>query len=344
MTHFKSMQSLSTRGGLACSTRRACFAAAALAAVFSSTAWAQTADAAWPARPLRIVVGYPAGTSPDMVARVIAEPLARSLGKPVVVENKPGAAGNIAVDTVARANDGHTIGVTAQGPLTTSRLLYRSLPYDVDKDLQPLSLAATSPQILIVGAHLPIQSMADFVAYARKQKNGLSYGSVGVGSGSHLTAELFASEASVPMVHVPYAGFPQVTSAILGEQIEAAFMAPSGAIAQAKAGKVRILGVTSPVPSSVAPGVPTIADVARLPGFNAELWIGAYAPRSMPAGVAERLSAEIAAALKSPEARSKLESQGWEPVGANPDVMRRRMATDLKTWGGVIERLQIKLE
>lgn len=298
----------------------------------------------WPTQPIRIVVGFPAGSSPDFTARFIADPLSDALGQPVIVENRPGAAGNIAVDIVARSTDGHTFGVTAHGALTTSPILYPNLPYDVQEDLQPLSTAALSPQLLVIDADLPISSMAEFVEFSKTNQNGIDYGSVGVGSGSHLTGELLASEAGIDMTHIPYTGFAQVTAAILGKHIHAGFMAPSGALEQAKTGKVRVLGVTSSEPSPLAPGVPTIAEAAELPDFSAELWIGAYAPKSMPAEHANRLSEEIVAALKSPEITEEMLALGWQVVASTPEEMATRIVEDNKRWQAVIEKAGVKVE
>ncbi|AZG09272.1 tripartite tricarboxylate transporter substrate binding protein [Pigmentiphaga sp. H8] len=324
--------------------RRRLVAFTVLSGGLLATGMAHGADAPWPTQPIKLIVGFPAGTSPDTVARLIAEPLSQKLGKPVIVENKPGAAGNIGVDLVARATDGHTFGVTAHGPLTTSALLYPNLPYDVARDLQPLSLAAVSPQILVIDPKLPYATLHDLLADARARHKEISYGSVGVGSGSHLTGELFAQEAGIRMMHVPYQGFPQVTMAVMSGQIQAGFMAPSGAIEQAKAGKVRVLGVTSAQPSPLAPGVPTVAQAASLPGFAAELWIGAYAPRATPAPVAAMLAKEINAILRSAPVRAKLAAQGWEATGGSPADMAARIETDTRRWGEVIKRLGIKLE
>jgi len=324
--------------------RRTLFAFAVLSGGLLATGMARGADTPWPTQPVKLIVGFPAGTSPDTVARLIAEPLSQKLGKPVIVENKPGAAGNIGVDLVARATDGHTFGVTAHGPLTTSALLYPNLPYDVARDLQPLSLAAVSPQILVVDPRLPYATLGDLLADARANGKEISYGSVGVGSGSHLTGEMFAQEAGIRMMHVPYQGFPQVTMAVMSGQIQAGFMAPSGAIEQARAGKVRVLGVTSAQPSPLAPGVPTIAQAAGLPGFSAELWIGAYAPRATPAPVAAMLAKEINAILRSAPVRAKLAAQGWDATGGTPAEMAARIDADTRRWGDVIKRLGLKLE
>ncbi len=324
-------------------------AAAALcttACLTPMAAIAQITDgaASWPTQPVKVIVGFPAGSSPDLVARTISEPLSQLLGQPVIVDNKPGAGGNIGTDAVAKATDNQTFGITINGPLTTAPKLYRKLPYDVDNDLRLLSLAAVSPQVLVVDNELPVQTVPEFLAYAKAQKPSLAFGSVGIGSGSHLTAELFAAQTGIDLLHVPYQSFPQVTNAIVGHQIKVAFMAPSGALAQAKAGKVKVLAVTSAKASDAAPGLPTVADAANLPGFKAELWIGAIAPKSMPEPIADKLAGAIAKILHSPETRDKLALQGWEAIGSTPKEMAERVAADTTMWGDVIKRAKVEIE
>ena len=334
------------------SRRRAHRAAAALtlttlgsiAALAAATTTANAQNADWPTQPVRVIVGFPAGSSPDLVARTVAEPLAKALGQPVIVENKPGAGGNIGTDAVAKATDNQTFGFTINGPLTTAPKLYRSLPYDVDKDLRLLSLAAVSAQVLVVDAALPVQTLPELVEYAKTHKPSLAYGSVGVGSGSHLTAELFAAQTGIDLLHVPYQSFPQVTNAILGHQIQLAFMAPSGALVQAKAGKLKMLAVTSAQPSPTVPGVPTVAAAAQLPNFKAELWVGAIAPASMPQPIADRLTKEIDKILHTPEVREKLALQGWQAVGSTPQQMAQRVQSDTALWGDVIKRANVTLD
>ncbi|MEJ7929676.1 tripartite tricarboxylate transporter substrate binding protein [Ramlibacter sp. AN1015] len=317
------------------------FALFALAAT-CSLANAQSADSNWPQQPVKLIVGFPAGTSPDLVARTISEPLSKSLGTPVVVENKPGAGGNIGVQQVNLARDGHTFGVTTNGPLTTSKQLYSKLPYDPIKDIKPISLAATSPLVLVTSTSVPANNLKEFIAWAKQKQGGATYGSVGLGSGSHLTMELFASRAELPMVHVPYQGFPAVTNAILGQQIDAAFMAPSGALAQAKAGKVKLLGITSAKPSPLVPDVPTIAET--LPNFEAELWTAAIAPASMPEPVAARLTKEISEILQRPEIKEALLKQGWQAQGTDAQGLVKRIEADTGVWSKVIQQANVKVE
>jgi tripartite-type tricarboxylate transporter receptor subunit TctC len=300
------------------------------------------ADAAnWPTRPVHLVVGYPAGTSPDTLARLIADPLSRALGQPVVVDNKPGASGTIGVNFVVRATDGYTFGVTTNGPLTTARQLVDNLPYDAAKDLKPLSLSATSALVLVCDPALPTPTLKDFIAWARTQKDGVTYGSIGQGTGSHLTMALFANKAGVRMVHIPYQGFPQVMNAILGHQVQCGFMAPSGALEQAKAGKVRMLAVSSPERSPLLPNVPTVAQAGGIGSFRADLWIAAFGPSNLPAGVATRLTNDINAVLKQPDVRDKLLQQGWQVIAAGPEALAKRIDEDTQVWGAVIRQSNI---
>lgn len=315
-------------------------ACAGLAPALPATALAQEA---WPTQPVKVIVGYPAGTSPDMVARAVAEPLAQLLGQPVVIENRPGAGGNIGVQAVVASKDTHTFGFTTNGPLTTAKELYSKLGYDPAKDVQPISLAATSPLVLILNADAPPKNLRDFIAWAKATPTAVSYGSIGQGSGSHLTMELFAARAGVKMLHVPYQGFPQVTNAILGQQINAAFMAPSGALTQVKTGKVRVLGVSSPQPTPLAPDVPTIA-AAGLPGFQTELWVAAFGAATLPPPIAARLARDIGAILQRPDVREKLLAQGWQAVGSTPEGLAQRIREDTAVWSQVIRQAGVKVE
>jgi tripartite-type tricarboxylate transporter receptor subunit TctC len=304
---------------------------------------AHAADGEWPTQTVKIIVGYPAGTSPDTAARIIAEPLSQVLGKPVVVENKPGAGGNIGVQTVLTSADSHTFGLTTNGPLTTARQLFVKVPFDPVKDVMPLTLLATSPLILILNTNAPPKNLKEFMVWAKEQSGGITFGSIGQGSGSHLTMELFARRAGLSSVHVPYQGFPQVTNAIVGQQINTAFMAPSGALAQAKAGKVRILGISSPERSPLAPDVPTIAE-SGLPGFQAELWIAAFAANNLPPVAAARLTREINALLQRADVKEKFLQQGWKAMGTSGEDMARRIQQDTTVWSQVIRDAGIKPE
>ncbi len=192
--------------------------------------------------------------------------------------------------------------------------------------------------------NLSVKTLPELLAYSKANKDAITYGSIGVGSGSHLTGELFAAQTGINMLHVPYQGFSQVTNAILGGQIQVAFMAPSGALAQAKAGKLQVLAVTSAKASDSAPGVPTVAEAANVPNFKAELWIGAIAPKSMPEAIQTRLNTEITKILHSKEVRDKLAAIGWESIGSTPAEMHERVVADTKLWGDVIKRANVKVQ
>jgi tripartite-type tricarboxylate transporter receptor subunit TctC len=313
---------------------------------FLPPAFAQSkkALAPWPTKPLRIVVGYPGGSSPDMLARLLVDPLSKALGQPVIVENKPGAGGNIGVDLVAKSTDGHTIGLCGNGPLTSAKQLYRSLPYDPVKDLRPISLMASSPLLLVGSANLPANTLQELMLYARNQGDKLNYGSVGAGSGAHLTMELLKSQSGIRPVHVPFAGFAQVVTAMMGQQIELGFMVPSAAVAQAKAGKVKLFAVSTSARSALLPELPTIAEGANLPRFDAAVWNGVFGPASMPAPIAQRLADEIARTVRLPEIRQRLFDAGWQALGTAPEGLALRMKSDNYLWGGVIAMTGTKLD
>ncbi len=232
-------------------------ATAAAATTLALPAFAQ----AWPARPIKLVVPFPPGSSPDIIGRLVAEPLAAALGQPVVVDNKPGAGGNLGTGMVAKAEpDGYTLLFTIQGPLVTAPLLSKALPYDPARELAPVTLVATSPNLLVVDPKLGADTLADFVRIAKAQRGALNYGSVGNGSAAHLAMELFKSRAGVDLVHVPYQGFPQVVNAILAGQVQAGFMVPGIAMGQVRAGKLRGLAVSTLGRSSVLPEFATLAE------------------------------------------------------------------------------------
>jgi tripartite-type tricarboxylate transporter receptor subunit TctC len=325
--------------------RRQLLAGIAASAVVPG-AWAQSkkALAEWPTKPLRIVVGYPGGSSPDMLARLLVEPLAKALGQPVIIDNKPGAGGNIGVDVVAKSSDGHTIGLSGNGPLTSSQMLYSKLPYNPSKDLRPISLMASSPLLLVGAAGVPANNMQELMLYARNQGDKLNYGSIGAGSGAHLTMELLKSQSGIRPVHVPFQGFAQVVTAMIGKQVDIGFMVPSAAVAQAKAGKVKLFAVSTASRSSLLPELPTVAESANLPRFDAAVWNGVFGPASMPAPIAQRISEEIAKIVRMPEVRQRLFDQGWQGLGTAPDGLALRMKADNALWGGVIAMTGTKLD
>ncbi|MEO8805174.1 MAG: tripartite tricarboxylate transporter substrate-binding protein, partial [Burkholderiaceae bacterium] len=224
---------------------------------------------AWPSRPIKLVVPFPPGSSPDIIGRLLAEPLGQALGQSVIVDNKPGAGGNIGTGAVAKAEpDGYTFLFTIQGPLVTAPLLSANLNYDPLKDLAPVTLVATSPNVLVVDPKLGANTLADFVRIAKEKGGQLNYGSVGNGSAAHLAMELFKARAGLDIVHVPYQGFPQVVNAILAGQVQAGFMVPGIAMGQVRAGKLKALGVTTLGRSGSLPDLPSFVEQGYA-GFEA---------------------------------------------------------------------------
>lgn len=315
---------------------------AALMSFAALTAFPAMAQDAWPTAPLRVFVGFPAGSSPDTLARIVTDQLATRLGQPVVIENRPGAGGVIGVQQMlASAGDGHTFGTTINGPLTTAQRMMDSTGYDVTADIAPVTLIATSPLVLAVPTDGDIDSLQAFIDAAAAESEAIAYGSVGQGSGAHLTAELFANEAGVTMLHVPFASYAEVTTSILGGEIDAGFMAPSAAMPFVEAGTMRMLGITSAEPFAQAPEVPVIAGNAGLPDdFRAELWNAFIAPAGTDSAVIDRLNTEIAAILADPEVQEQLLTIGWQAAPGSPDDLSDRISADTAMWGEVIDRVQ----
>ncbi len=313
----------------------------ATAAAASLPSWAQPA---WPARPIKLVVPFPAGSSPDLIARLVAEPLGPALGTTIVIENRPGAGGNIGTGMVAKAEpDGYTLLFTIQGPLVTAPLLAKNLGYDPLRELAPVSLVATSPNVLVVDPKLGAATLADFVRIARKLRGQLNYGSVGNGSASHLAMELFKTRAGVELVHVPYQGFPQVVNAILGGQVQAAFMVPGIAMGQVRAGKLRALGVTTLGRSATLPELPTLVEQGYR-DFEAISWQAVLAPAKTPRPVVERVAREIVRIVKSDEVRTRMLAQYFSAAGTAPDGLAGLMRSERERWSKVIRAAGVQPE
>ncbi len=315
--------------------------AAAGLALGAVPAWAQTA---WPARPIKLVVPFPAGTSPDLIARMVAEPLAAALGQSIVIDNRPGAGGNIGTGVVAKAEpDGYTFLFTIQGPLVTAPLLSRSLPYDPLKDLAPVSLVATSPNVLVVDPRLGVSTVADFVRVAKERRGQLNYGSVGNGSAAHLAMELFKARAGLDIVHVPYQGFPQVVNAILAGQVQAGFMVPGIAMGQVRAGKLKALGVTTLGRSGALPDIPTFVDQGYA-GFEAISWQAVLAPAGTPQPIIDRVSRELVRIIKSDEVRTRMLGQYFSAAGTAPAGLSNLMRSERDNWAKVIRTAGVQPE
>ncbi|MGV3494173.1 MAG: Bug family tripartite tricarboxylate transporter substrate binding protein [Ramlibacter sp.] len=297
----------------------------------------------WPTKPVRLIVGFPAGSTPDLVARTIAEPLSKELGHPVVVDNKVGAGGNIAADQLARATDDHTIGVMINGNMTIAKLLNPAVPYDPLKAFQPISLIGTAPLMLTAPANAPFKNAQEFFLSARNGGTKWSYGSPGVGTVGHIGMELLKTKTNMDPVHVPYPGNPQVIQALMTDQIQLALLPPGLAAAQIKAGKLKAVGVTSSARSPLVPEYPSLQEQGVL-GFQLEIWTAAAAPKSMPKPIVERLSTLISQIARTPEVRGKLFQQGWQVAGTNSEGLANRIKQDTAVLGGVIMMRGIKAQ
>ncbi len=296
----------------------------------------------WPTKPLRIVVGFPGGSSPDLTARALAEPLSKALGQPVVVDNRPGASGNIAADMVAKSTDGHTLGMLINGNLTIAKLLNPKTPYDPFKDLAPVSLVATAPLVLTVQASYA-GTAQDFVRTGLQAGNVWNYGTPGQGTVAHLGMELLKAKTGLSPVHVPYPGNPQVVNAMIGGQIQLALLPPGLAMPQVRAGRLKAIAVTSAGRSTVVPELPSLTELG-IQGVNLEVWNAVAVPASMPVAVINRLAGLVSDIARTPEMRQRLFGQGWQVVGSSPEGLANRMRQDAALLAGVIARQGIRNE
>ena len=313
----------------------------ATAAAVSLPSWARPA---WPARPIKLVVPFTAGSSPELIARVLAEPLGPALGTTIVIENRPGAGGNIGTGMVAKAEpDGYTLLFTIQGPLVTAPSLVKNLGYDPQRELAPVSLVATSPNVLVVDPKLGAATLADFVRVAKERRGQLNYGSVGNGSASHLAMELFKTRAGVDLVHVPYQGFPQIVNAILAGQVQAAFMVPGIAMGQVRAGRLRALGVTTLGRAASLPEVPTLVEQGYR-DFEAISWQAVLAPAQTPRPIVDRVAREIVRIVKSDEVRTKMLAQYFSAAGTAPEGLAGLMRSERERWAKVIRAAGVQPE
>lgn len=290
----------------------------------------------YPSKAVRVVIPYPAGSTPDIVGRALATRLQASLGQPFVVENKPGAGGNIGADAVAKAApDGHTLLVAVNGPVATNKYLYKEMPFDPDKDLVPVSLLASSPQMLAVIPSLGVSTFADFIKLARAKPGRLSYASVGSGSASHLTMELLKNDAKVFIVHIPYRGFPPAVTDMLAGNIDSIFAIIPAVLPHVRAGKLNALAVTAMKRGAMAPDVPSVAELGY-PQLESLAWIGLLAPAGTPQPIITRLSTEAVRAMRGAETQESLAKQGFDVVASSPAEFKSWIHSESAKWSKVI--------
>ena len=317
------------------------YAVTALLFLFAAAAPAPPQD--WPGKSVRIIVPFGAGSTPDIVARLVADGLQQKYPtSSFVVENKPGASGNLGTDAVAKAApDGSTIGVSIGGPLAINTLLFAKLPYDPHKDIAPITQLVTQPSVLAVNPDLGVNSVAELVSLLKKNPGKYNFASIGNGSLSHLAMEAIAIKAGTQLVHVPYASSPQAVTAVIRNDAQMACLPAIAVTPQAKAGAVKILAVSTAHRSPYLPDVPTLKEAGI--DVEADAWNGLIAPGGTPKSVAEKISKDVSEIIKQPAMREKLATQLMEPVGSSPDELRARMDGEISRWAPVIKAANVKI-
>lgn len=317
----------------------ACSVLTSLPALATTTA----APDAWPARPIRFVVAAPAGSSLDVIARALADKLRDRLGQPLVIDNIPGASGTIATNTVAKAApDGHTLLMSFNGPLASTQFLTK-LPYHPQKDLAPVILASSQPNVLAVHPSLPVRNVTELIAYLKKNPGKLNYASVGNGSSSHLTMELFKSMTGTFVVHIPFNGAPPAAMSLMADDTQLLFSVPSAVMPHAKAGKMKVLAVSGATRFGLFPDIPTIAE-SGLQSFESLAWNGVLVPAGTPPDIVKRLNQEINAVLKMPDIKARLNNASLEPAGGTPEAFAVLMAKEAKRWEAIVRRTGATLD
>ena len=321
-------------------SRPAALALAALALVLAQTG---PGLAEYPERPIHLLLPFPAGGAVDIVARVMAAQMAEDLGKPILIENKSGAGGIVATDAVAKsAPDGYTILLTTPNH-TINAALQPKLPYDTEKDLLPISVIATVPEVLVSNPDAPFKTFQEFVAYAKQNPGKLNYASAGVGTLPHLTMELLLKRVGVKVAHVPYRGAAPAMTDLLADVVQLKLDTYATSHPQVAAGRLRMLGIASSHRSKLMPDVPTIAEMG-LPGYEGNLWIGMMAPAGTTQAVIDKLAAAGAKAAHAPKVVERLQRDGVEPVGGTPAEMGALIAREIPQWRDLAKAANIRLQ
>jgi len=319
------------------------FAALAWAGGFAVAAIAPVHGQAWPDKPIKLIISFAPGGVHDTLARVLQPRLTESLGQPIVIENRPGAGGNIAAEAVAKsAPDGYTFLVASEA-IATNEYLYRGMAYDPYKDLAPVAKLADYPMALIANPSVPADNVKELVALARAKPGSLSYGSAGVGASGHLAGELFNSAEGVNLVHVPYKGGAPALADLVAGRIQVMFLSVSLSAPQAKQGRIKVLALTGEKRSDKLPGVATTAEQG-FPGVQALLFSSLLAPAATPATIIRRMNAEMVKALRAPEVEKRLDDLGAVPAPTTPEEFASILKRDGETWGKVIREKNIRAE
>jgi tripartite-type tricarboxylate transporter receptor subunit TctC len=302
---------------------------------------AAMAQAAYPNKPIRLIVTFPTGGAPDTLARLFSEKA--QLGQPIVVDNKPGAGGNIGSDIVAKsAGDGYTIVMGTVGTHSINGALYEKMPYDMVKNFTPITLIASTPNLLVVNNDLPVKTVSELITYMKANPNKLSFGSPGIGTSVHMSGELFKSMTGTTMTHVPYKGRQFFIPDLIGGSIQLVFDNMPSALPMAKEGKIRAVAQTGSKRSSAAPDIPTVAET--LPGFEATSWFAMFAPANTPKAVIDRINAEALRVFKLPDVAERLKTLGLDPVLSSPDELAKYQAAEIVKWAKVVKESGAKAE
>ena len=315
-------------------------AALAAMAVLAAPALGQ----AYPTKPIRIVAPSTPGDAPDVIARLVADKLSVALGQQVVVENRPGAGGVVGSESVAKsAPDGYTLIMGNAGSHGINAAVYSKLPYDIQRDFAPVSQVAIAPNVMVINPSLPVNSVTEFIAYAKSQPGKLSYASGGNGSSAHMSMELFKSMAGIDVQHIPYKGSTPALTDLIGGQVAVFIGNMPPTVPHIKAGKLRALAVTTKTRSALMPELPTIAD-SGLPGYETVAWFGVLAPAGTPPEIVGKLSMEIGKIARSPEMRERLVAMGAEPVGGTPEEFKAVIDRDIAKWKPLAQKVGIKVD
>jgi tripartite-type tricarboxylate transporter receptor subunit TctC len=316
-------------------------ASGGLACLFTSLALCAAGIAnaqEYPSHPVRLIVPFAAGSTPDVFARIVAEKAAQTLRQPVVIDNRPGAGGNLGTDLVAKAApDGYTIGASITGPLVNNSVLYKKMPYDPFKDLAPITFGVHQPNVIAVAPSLGVNSMPELFALLKKNPGKYNYASIGAGSLSHLSMELIKAKTGTFVVHIPYASSPAAVTSVIAGDTQMASLAPLAVMPQVQAGRLKALAISTPQRSPLLPNIPTFKEVGVL-DVEATAWIGLVAPARTPQPVIDRLNREFVAAMRDPATADKLKAQYMEPEPGTPAEFAAFMQAELKRWGPVIRR------
>jgi tripartite-type tricarboxylate transporter receptor subunit TctC len=314
---------------------------ALLATAASANAFAQSGT--YPNRPLRFIVPYAAGGNGDIVSRIIAQKLVTQIGQQIVIDNRGGAGGNIGAELAARtAPDGYTI-MLGTNTHVINMSLYAKLGYDIQRDFAPIALATSAPMVLIIHPSLPAKTVKEFIALAKAHPNKLNYATGGSGSSAHVIVELFKSMAGVQLTHVPYKGVAQATTDLIAGQVQMSFNSTSTALAHMQAGRVRALAISTAARSAAAPGLPTVAE-SGLPGFDASIWQGIFAPARTPNEIITRLNREITGALGTTDVKDQLGAQGVDAQPSTPEQFAVFIRAEIAKWAKVIKTSGAKVD